>query len=357
MIFSVSSVPSVVKLFRPWAGRPGHGGLSCRPVERSVLYLIAAELGSADEASVGPLAAGVDLHVEVIPTVAGGVRAAALRRWREGRAGLVIAHGRNALPAAAVGGGRVLYLPDDRDADESGSVRWVGTGWNGLPVGELHVAVPSRALAERYVRMGVPRENCHVVRPPAKAGGVGEFLGIEDGNRDEARRALGLAPDAFALYAPGPATRAGRQEVAVWAAGLLRELDGRVRLLLEPHGPRAGAVRRFARRMARADLLIDCPRPAIAEAAADAALVASTAPANPVPMLRAAAAGLPIVASAGAVAAEFLRDGETALVAADASARALARRAIDFREGRRAVGRVKVRDGTTWEGLLERLLS
>ncbi len=322
-------------------------------MERSVLYLIAAELGSADEASVGPLAAGVDLQVEVIPTVAGGVRAAARRRWGKGEAGrvdLVIAHGRNALPAAAVGGGAVLYLPDDRDADDTGAVRW-GRRW----VGTFHVAVRSRALAQRYRRAGMSAGKVHVVRPIAEAGGVRE--GMTGEGRLAARRALGIAPDAFVLYAPGPATRAGRHDGAVWAAALLRELDPRVRLLLDPRGPRAAAVRTFANRMARASLVVDCPRPGLARAAADVALLASTAPADPTPVLRCAAAGLPVVAAPGAVAAEFLRDGETALVAADASARALARRVMDYREGRRAGGRIRVSQGTTLEALVGRLLT
>ena len=304
---------------------------------RRVLYLPAVP---TDWTPAPHLPAGVELETQAVPTVAGGVRAAALRRLRGRRVDLVIAYGRDALPAAWIGGGKVLYLPDDRDSGDAGWVRRLGR--------RVEVAAAARAVAGRYG--GV----VHVVRPrPDGPGFGGDLL---SGKRGEARRALGLPEDAFALLAPGPSTRAADHQAAVWAAALLRELDSRVRLLLDPGGPRAGAVRLFASRMARAGLVVDCPSPALGRAAADLAVLSATGPVDPTPILAAAASGLPVVATRGAVAAEFFPGGRGALVAADGTPRMLARRVLDYREGLRAAMPAAAPPGAGWADVLGDLL-
>lgn len=115
---------------------------------------------------------------------------------------------------------------------------------------------------------------------------------------DGLRRRAGISDDAFVLAAPGDLHRRAGQDLACWAAAILREAGLNAHLLLSNRGPDLRHVRYFAAMSGHGEAIHFRPE-SIARliAASDAAVLLHRRPAGPVPAATALAAGVPLVAA------------------------------------------------------------
>ena len=301
---------------------------------RRVLHL--AGRGAADRPAFGP----GDAVTRVEVTSAGSAARAARGHLRDvGAYDVVVASGRLGLWAvaagSAVGRGRVPAVASisTDDGAVGGLVRRAGA---------RVVVAPSRAVLRRArLDDGTPTVVATEVATPVHDGSMGSATPQRRAVRDRVRASAGVGSGDWVVLAPGDSTRDAGHGRAVWAVGLLHELDRRSRLLVPGTGDGARAVADLAAKLGRSGVVAlarspDAPAAAPFDArslalAADAAVFVPTGPVDPAPLLACMAAGVPVVASRSAVAAEWV-DGLSAWLVDEVTPRALARRLLDVRE-------------------------
>jgi glycosyltransferase involved in cell wall biosynthesis len=123
---------------------------------------------------------------------------------------------------------------------------------------------------------------------------------------------LGLRPENRVILAVGESTRAADHERAVWAASILHVLDPRHKLLLCGRGDRAGAAAELGRKLGQPKLVITADPSSVSYeellSVADVGLLTASEPVAPLPVVVTMAAGVPVVATEGLTAQEYLRD-------------------------------------------------
>lgn len=167
----------------------------------------------------------------------------------------------------------------------------------------------------------------HVIGPPAA-------LDAGRPGRAELRERLGIAPEQYAIAAPGEVRRGSGHRLAVWATAILAAAELPVRLILQHTGAAAWALAEFARDagFAREVILADASIPEVLGAADAAAFLDPGA----LPALSAAMAmyaGVPIVAGDTPPAREWLAEGPRALLVPPDNARAVAAALMQLIEG------------------------
>jgi glycosyltransferase involved in cell wall biosynthesis len=198
---------------------------------------------------------------------------------------------------------------------------------NGTVIANTH------AMKRALIGRGIPAFRCNLI-PPAV-----EVSRISSAQRDSIREVLGISDDDRVVLAPGESTRSAGHLLALHTLSILHVLDERYRLLLWGRGACAGAVARLAGRLRQPRLLIAAEqklRRHIAFedllAAADVALVTSTALAPSLPIVQCLAAGLPIVAAENEATGELLGAGQTAVIVPQPAPRLLAKATLDLIE-------------------------
>jgi len=204
---------------------------------------------------------------------------------------------------------------------------------------DLHVICPTVTLHRRCVTAGLDPDRCHLIRP-----GV-DFSRIHS-PRDHARRsplraALGFDDSHHVLLLPGESTNNAGHDQAAWAAGILKFLDDRVRLLFWGRGPRAKPLAQLAHQTNQRELITSAEqrlgrRIDFEELlpAADTALVTAIGPVDTLPIAQCMAAALPMVATVTPTVAELLEDRHSAMMCAPGIPRLVARRIVELRADR-----------------------
>lgn len=200
----------------------------------------------------------------------------------------------------------VLTVTDHAEIDDV--AQWWPLDADSMPRPGATVICASEDLRHRLVGAGIPREATAVVRP-----GI-ESDEIEQARRMTRRAELGLPEAGRVLVTPSPATRAGGQFFAVWAAAILFQVWPDVRLVIPGRSREQDRIRRLIE-------TIYCPQVYLLteEAYAPAELLAAgdllVAPAieggSTWWPAAAMTAGVPVVASDLPAAREFIQDNRT----------------------------------------------
>jgi glycosyltransferase involved in cell wall biosynthesis len=147
------------------------------------------------------------------------------------------------------------------------------------------------------------------------------------GERDELRRDLGLAPDAFAAYVPARMTAQKNHALALAAFASVFGSDPRARLIFAGSGPLEAEIRAESERLGLAGRVLflgfrnDAAR---LMRAMDLFVMPSRWERMPLALGEAMRAGLAVVTTPWEGYEDFVRDGETGIVAADRSVEAFA---------------------------------
>jgi glycosyltransferase involved in cell wall biosynthesis len=238
---------------------------------------------------------------EVRMNFAGGARTVPNMAWKLRRTSAIIhAWDERALLAAALARpAAILFSPST--APDPRAPWWL------LPLLQLRqaqVVVSCESDRQIVETAGLDAERCHVIPPGIKLPRLGDGAHL--------RQKLGLLPEDRVILAVGESTRAADREQAVWAASILHVLDPRHKLLLCGRGDRAGAAAELGRKLGQPKLVITVdPSSASYEellSVADVGLLTASKPVAPLPVLLTLAAGVPVVATEGPTAREFLRD-------------------------------------------------
>jgi len=231
---------------------------------------------------------------------------------------------------AAVLGTRIPVVYSPSPTADAKSVRWLQalTGYR-----DVQVVCPTASLRRAMVRVGVPIEKCHLVRP-----GV-EFARIRRRRDRDLRERLRLDDRDVVLLAAGETTpRAGHVDVA-WASGILHVMDPRYKLLLWGQGDALEETVRFTARLKNQPMLRVAERVLGTRLefeellpAADMVVNGATGATATLPICMAMAAGLPIVSTVTYTAGELLEDRHTAVMVPKRSARLMAQKVLQLHE-------------------------
>lgn len=197
----------------------------------------------------------------------------------------------------------------------------------------MMLTINSKTLYHAAISQGVPAESVTYI-PQGIA-----MKAVPDAARPTARRRLGLAPSAGpVIYLPPPHVPAARHDHGIWAAGILREILADTRVIVPPpttridRGPGRHAWRRtqhFINHLSHVDMMV-IPPPDFSYqdilAASDICLCAADGPISTGGILRAMAAGVPLVATAVECITEFAENQFNALLGPPDKPRALAAR-------------------------------
>jgi hypothetical protein len=189
------------------------------------------------------------------------------------------------------------------------------------------------AMKRALIGRGIPAFRCNLIPPAA------DVTRISSGQRHAIREMLGICDDDHVLLAPGESTRSAGHLLALHTTSILHVLDEKYRLLLWGRGNCASAVARLAGRLRQPRLLIAAEQKLRRHipfeellAAADVALVTSTALAPSLPIVQCLAAGLPIVAAENDATRELLGASQTAVIVTQPAPRLLAKATLDLIE-------------------------
>lgn len=191
-------------------------------------------------------------------------------------------------------------------------IRWAAAGAAGI------VAV-SEALRARLIALGIEASRIRVLR-----NGVDLEL-FAPGDRQAARRALGLKADGIVVLSVGQLIPPKGFDLVIRAIARLRE----VTLAIVGEGPEAAALKRLAERMGsgcRVHFLGVMPQERLAAVygAADVLVLASAREGYPNVLLEALACGTPVVATAVGGAPEVVRNSVAGRLVGERSPEALA---------------------------------
>ena len=177
--------------------------------------------------------------------------------------------------------------------------------------GTMAIATPSGIVQRRAIEAGIDPENTVVIRP-----GV-DFHALGEAKRLTTRESLGLPDDARVLLTLQAPTRDGGHYHAAWAAAILRQMFGDLRIIIPGVSREQRRIRRFADSLPIDDLFTFTghERP-LAEllAVADLVIVAAVNDIPSTPLAWAMAAGVPIVGSAVPAVTEFIADRSNGLL-------------------------------------------
>ena len=153
--------------------------------------------------------------------------------------------------------------------------------------------VPTASSRQRLIAAGGDAELIHVLPPSA------EPIDNHPARRRQAREELGLAPDDFALLAPGEMIREVNHKMACWVHAIIRHVAPRVRLVLPNPGPLKDSIYYFASGAGSTEEILGPWPPshrADILAAGDAAVFFAQRDCGVTALVEALAAGLPVVA-------------------------------------------------------------
>jgi len=186
------------------------------------------------------------------------------------------------------------------------------------------IVAVSAATRDDLVRLGVAPARAIELSPPGLD--LAPFLAVDEAARHEARRALGLGPDAFVVAFVGRLAPVKRPHLAGAVLAHLRTRGVDARLVVAGDGPgRADLVRAAGDHAAAVQLLGAVPDPLAVHAACDALVSTSRNEGMPVALIESAATGRPVVATRVGGVAELVEDGVTGrLVDAGSPVEALA---------------------------------
>jgi hypothetical protein len=152
------------------------------------------------------------------------------------------------------------------------------------------------------------------------------------------RGELGLADSHLLLLAPGESVRAALHWRCIWSTAILNVVDERYRLITWGRGPLVDSLSRFVKAQQREDILIQAEKVLGRRiefedlaAIADVAILSARPSGSILAEQICIAAGLPIVAGAGAAGTEFLRHGVTAIIEPDPTPRRMAQCVLDLK--------------------------
>jgi glycosyltransferase involved in cell wall biosynthesis len=234
---------------------------------------------------------------------------------------LIHAWGSSALAAVVLGSGRrIVYSPDPQAEPQTS--RWMR---GAIRRSHLQVVCPTEFMRGQFLRLGIRREDCHLI-PPAL-----DFERVKQSPNRSLRAELGFAESDFVVLPPGDSARNAAHRLAVWAVSILHVMDSRFRVLLEGTGPQLEALQRFAERAQQPELLIsarqrlgrDIELETLASAA-DAAIVCAEGNFPTLPVAVCMAAGLPMACAADCSAAEILENDRTGILLPYATPKAFA---------------------------------
>ena len=168
----------------------------------------------------------------------------------------------------------------------------------------------SPALQKNLIAGGVPARCCSVIAPELPA----QDRAVE---RQEARRQLKIPQEADLLLADPEISCLSNHRQLTWAAAIIGQFNRRLRVLIPGCNGKIEHLRAFDDSLNPPSLGIYPGRrfdPAVLYAAADLLVLPATGPVSPVPILRAARARLPIIASDTPAFGEYLRHEQNALL-------------------------------------------
>jgi glycosyltransferase involved in cell wall biosynthesis len=278
-------------------------------------------------------AAGPDLEITVRMIGRGGYYRNA------GRAALALRFGRGTLfdivhawdvPSVIAACGSPSPIVFSPSQPPTLAPRWLRMAMvyrNGTVIANTH------AMKRAFIGRGIPAFRCNLIPPAA------DVTWISSDQRKAIREVLGISDDDHVLLAPGESTRSAGHLLALHTSSILHVLDERYRLLLWGRGTCAGVVARLAGRLRQPRLLIAAEQKLRRHipfedllAAADVALITSTALAPSLPIVKCLATGLPIVAAENEATSELMGASRTAVIVPRPAPRLLAKATLDLIE-------------------------
>jgi len=174
----------------------------------------------------------------------------------------------------------------------------------------MKVVCQSVALQEALVAGGVPAENCSVIQP--------ELAEKERaGQRSAARRMLNVSEDVDLLLTDPEMSPWSNHRQVSWAGAIIGQFNRKLRVLVIGCGEQVEKLRAFDRSLNPPCLGIypgERFAPEVLYDAADLLVLPATKVVSPLPLLRAARAHLPVVASNSSSFREYLRHEGNALL-------------------------------------------
>jgi glycosyltransferase involved in cell wall biosynthesis len=243
-----------------------------------------------------------------LPASAVGVRAAAAK----GEVNVLHAWTGSAAAVAQLAseGRRPVILTVVETPHRSRWSRWVAAT-AGCPVAPSAVACVSKMFFRRAVEAGLPPGSCGVIRPAI------DFGLISAARRTMSRALLGIPGGAPVLLTDGPASRAGGQYYAIWAAALLQQIWPDVRVVVPGVTRENHRLQRFVASFRLPQMLVSPGRREPIErllAVADVFVTAARGDTATGCLPWAMASGVPIVGSAVPCVAEFIADHQNGLL-------------------------------------------
>lgn len=228
----------------------------------------------------------------------------------------------------------VLTVSDHAEIDDV--ALWWPLDADSMPRPAATVICASDALRRRLVGAGIPREVTTIVRP-----GI-ESDQIERARRVTRRAELGLPEAGRVLVTPSPATRAGGQFFAAWAAAILFQVWPDVRLVIPGRSREQDRIRRLIESIYCPQVYLlteDAYTPAEMLAVSDLLVAPAIEGGSTWWPAAAMTAGVPVVASNLPSAAEFIRDDESGFLCRPGEPHTLAIRIRTAMETPGAAGR------------------
>ena len=186
---------------------------------------------------------------------------------------------------------------------------------------DLVLSVSTRLAEKMAETTGFPRERIRTIRNGVDLSRFGLHP------RADARRALGLAPDAFVVGTAGRLVPVKDQKTLIAAMAVLRRAGHRLTLLIAGDGPLGPELEAAAAALGIAQdvrFLGHCPGIETVFAAMDVFVLSSVSEGLSNTILEAMASGLPVVATRVGGADELVADGLTGILVPAGSAESLA---------------------------------
>jgi len=169
----------------------------------------------------------------------------------------------------------------------------------------------SQFVRRRLIEAGANPSQCRLIRPPV------DFALLRSVDAERVAAELGLPGGAPVLLMPGAPSRTGGHRYGVWAAGLLQQRWGDLRVIVPGSSPEQRRLRRFAEGIGLEGMTVFTgDRYGWPEllAVADVLLVPATGDVDTTPLAWAMAAGVPIVGTAIPAVEELIVAGRTGLL-------------------------------------------